>query len=290
MKPPRFAYAAPRGLPEALGLLRDAGEDGKVLAGGQSLMPLLNFRLARPGVLIDFNRIRELAYIRAQDGVISIGAMTRQRALERSRVVAAQLPLLRAAIPFVGHPPIRNRGTLGGSLAHADPAAELPAVACALGARCRLASVAGDREVPAEEFFVDYFTTALRPGEALVAIDWPAQPRTAGCAVLEIARRHGDFALAGVAVALRRDRAHRCLDPRIALFGLGATPVRAREAEAELLGGAPERFGEAAEAAAARLDPPSDVHATARYRREVARELTARALTAAWENSKVEDA
>jgi carbon-monoxide dehydrogenase medium subunit len=290
MKPPRFAYAAPRGLTEALVLLGAAGEEGKVLAGGQSLMPLLNFRLARPAVLIDFNRVRELAFIRARDGLVSIGAMTRQRALERSRVVAARLPLLREAIHWIGHPPIRNRGTVGGSLAHADPAAELPALACVLDATMHVKSATQERTIAATEFFEDYFTTALRPGEALVAVDFPEQPRHAGSAVLEVARRHGDFALAGAAVSLCRDRAGRARQARIALFGVGSRPVRAREAEAELEGQVPEHFGAAASAAVARLEPPSDVHATAAYRQAVARELVGRALAIAWKRAKVSDA
>ncbi len=290
MKPPRFAYAAPRALPAALALLGEAGDEGKILAGGQSLMPLLNFRLARPGTLVDFNRIRELAFIRLRDGVVSIGAMTRQRTLERSRIVGAHLPLVREAIRFVGHPAIRNRGTVGGSLAHADPAAELPAIACALDAHLELASSTTRREVAACEFFRDYFTTAVETGEALVAVHFPAQPRNSGSAVLEVARRHGDFALAGVAAVLGRDRAGRCLDPRIALFGVAATPLRATAAEAALRGQGPDGFPAAADAAAAGLEPASDVHASADYRREVARALVQRALALAWKRARAVDA
>jgi len=286
VKPARFAYAAPRTLPDALALLQETGDDGKILAGGQSLMPLLNFRLARPAVLVDLNRIRELAFVRLRDGVVSIGAMTRQRQLERSRTVAAHLPLVREAIGFVGHAAIRNRGTVGGSLAHADPAAELPAVACALDASIELASARARRELPATQFFRDYFTTASEPGEALVAVHFPAQPRTAGSAVVEVARRHGDFALVGVATVLSRDRAGLCLDPRIALFGVAATPVRATAAEAALRGRGRDAFQAAADAAAAALEPPSDVHASADYRREVARTLLQRALALAWKRAR----
>ncbi len=289
MKPPRFAYAAPRRLDEALNLLRDVGDEGRILAGGQSLMPLLNFRLARPAILIDFNRIRELTFVKVRDGAVSIGAMTRQRALERSRVVAGRLPLLRDAIRLVGHPAIRNRGTVGGSLAHADPAAELPAVACALDATFQVASEAGQRIVKAEDFFLDYFGTALRMGEAVVAVEIPAQARGAGSAVLEVARRHGDFALAGVAVTAKRDRAGRYHQPRIALFGVGPKPVRARSAEAELEGRGVDRVESAAAAAVAGLQPPSDVHATSEYRQALAQELTSRALRLAWQRARATD-
>lgn len=289
MKPPRFAYAAPRRLEEALALLQDAGDEGRILAGGQSLMPLLNFRLTRPAVLIDLNRVRELSFVRVRDGAVSMGAMTRQRVLERSRIVAGRLPLVREAIKLVGHPAIRNRGTVGGSLAHADPAAELPAVACALDALFRVASATGQRTIKAEDFFLDYFGTALTTGEAVVAIEIPAQERAMGSAIVEVARRHGDFALAGAAVTAKRDRAGRFRQPRIALFGVAPKPVRARSAEAQLEGRGLEGVVAAAGAAVAELQPPSDVHATSEYRRAVAHELTCRALTLAWQRAKALD-
>ncbi|HXF81881.1 MAG TPA: FAD binding domain-containing protein, partial [bacterium] len=206
MKPAPFRYAAPESLDEALGLLRRFGAEGKVLAGGQSLVPLLNMRLVRPAVLIDLNRVRSLDYIvhgagRGPTREVRLGAMTRQRAAERSPLVRMELPLLAEALAYVGHPQIRNRGTVGGSVAHADPSAELPAVLAALDGRVVLRSARGARTLSAEEFFRGYLTTALAPDELLVELRLPAHPHR-GTAFLEVARRHGDFALAGVAVAM----------------------------------------------------------------------------------------
>ena len=197
MKPPPFAYHAPTRLDEALALLERYGDDAKVLAGGQSLMPLLNFRLSYPSALIDINRVRELSYIRQAHGQVRIGALTRQRTIEFSELVRRRLPLLSEATTLVGHLPIRTRGTLGGSLAHADPAAEYPAVALVLDAELVLQSPGGQRRIAAEEFFVSYLTTALAPNEVVTEIRFSPAPLTSGWAFEEFARRHGDFCPCG---------------------------------------------------------------------------------------------
>ena len=280
MKPAPFAYIAPQGLAEALTLVRDYGADGKILAGGQSLVPLLAMRLARPAVLIDLNRVRRLDYIRTGSEV-RIGAMTRQRTAELSPVVRRRLPLLAEALSFVGHPQIRNRGTIGGTLAHADPSAELPAVFSALDGRVVLVSTRGTRTLRPDEFFLSYLTTALQPDELLVEVRLPAHDR-AGTAFVEVARRQGDFALVGVAavVELQDGRIARA---RLAFTGVGATPVRIGELEQSVVGRPPDEatLTEAGAIASARLDPETDIHASAEYRREVAGVLTERALALA---------
>jgi aerobic carbon-monoxide dehydrogenase medium subunit len=286
MKPAAFDYLAPRTLEEALAALADADGETKLLAGGQSLVPLLNFRLATPRRLVDLNRVPGLSYIRQQDGGFAIGAMTRQQTLERDPSLAAGVPLLSEAMPWVGHLAIRTRGTLGGSLAHADPAAELPAVAVGLGARLTVASPRGQRSLSADEFFVDYLTTRLEPDEILVEAWFPgAKPHT-GQAWIEFARRHGDFALAGVGVSLTLND-EQITEARIALTGVGATPVRAAQAEQALVGGTlAERLEAAVEAVRASLDPPADIHASSEYRVHLAGVLTERALRAAAERAQ----
>ena len=285
MKPPAFAYFRPASLEEALALLAEH-PDAKPLAGGQSLVPTMNFRLAQPAVLVDLNRLSDLAYIKASaDGGVEIGAMARQRAVERSAVIAARAPLLAETMPFVAHPQIRNRGTVGGSLAHADPAAELPAVAVALEARLVLRSTTGARTLDAERFFTGLFATALEPGELVAAMELPAPAPRSACAFEEVARRHGDYALVGVACAVRLDDAGHCARARVVLLSVGEGPVLSASAAAALQGRAP---GEAAIRAAAEavnrdLDPPSDIHASAAYRRQLARVLTRRALQRAFE-------
>lgn len=280
MKPPRFEYFAPASLEEALVLRSEHAEDCAVLAGGQSLMPLLNLRMAFPGALIDLGLVGELAGIDEFDGGVAIGAMTRQRSAERATLVHERLPLVLKALAKVGHPAIRNRGTVGGSLAHADPAAELPAVALALDAQFVARSSRGERTIEASEFFVGFLTTALAPDELLVKVRLPGLPAGHGAAFVELARRHGDFAIAGVAAAVALDASGTIADVRLALIGVGATPVRARAAEALLRGATPEDavFAEAAERAKGELDPGSDAHASATYRRRVAGVLVQRAL------------
>ncbi len=279
MKPAPFEYFAPRSVGEAVDLLAEHGEQAKVLAGGQSLVPLMNMRLARPAVIVDINHIQALDYITAENGVLRIGALTRQRTAERSPVVAARCPLLRDALRLVGHVQIRTRGTIGGSIAHADPAAELTAVLAALEGEVTVRGPRGTRVIAAPDLFVTYLTTSLDPRELLLEVRFPALSPGAAWSWMEIARRHGDFALAGVGVVLV---VHDGViaDARIGLTGVGATPMRAREAEHLLASRAPSEtlWKEAAAAVRQAVDPDGDIHASAEYRRHVAGVLTERAL------------
>jgi CO/xanthine dehydrogenase FAD-binding subunit len=279
MKPPKFDYHAPATVEQALELLGRYGGDAKVLAGGQSLMPLLNFRLSRPAALVDLNRIPSLAYVREQDGQVRLGAMTRQRTIEFSPLVRERVPLLGEATRWVGHLPIRTRGTIGGSIAHADPAAEYPAVLTALEGEVVARGPKGERVVKAKDLFQTYLTTSLTPDEILVEVRMPAMPAGAGYALEEFARRHGDFAIVGIAAVVVKDGA-RCALARLATAGAGPVPVRLRAAE-EIL----ERDGlsdAAIEAASRRaselVSPDSDIHASADYRRHLTGVLTKRAL------------
>ena len=284
MKPPRFAYHNPSTIDEALALLAQHGDGARILAGGQSLMPMLNFRLARPDQLIDINRIAELAALHpSADGGLRIGAMVRQRMLERSPLIRERCPLITQAMPFIGHPQIRARGTLGGSLAHADPAAELPAVMVALGARLTLQSAAGRRTVAAEDFFVSALGTALRTGELLTEVEVPPRSTRSGSSLQEVAIRRGDFALGGVAATLTLDAAGRVEGARIVCFGVGPRPARASDAERSMMGGVPSTaaFAEAGRLASAAVHPEDDIHASRAYRRRLAGVLTTRALAAA---------
>jgi aerobic carbon-monoxide dehydrogenase medium subunit len=287
MKPPPFEYVAVRTTEEALGELARHGPDARLLAGGQSLMPMLNMRLAAPGRLVDLNRVGELAYIEERDGGVAIGAMTRQRAVEQSTLVARRVPLLAEAIPWVGHFQIRNRGTIGGSLAHADPAAELPAVAACLEARLTVRGPGGSRTSTPNQLYRTYLTTTLAPTEILTEVWFPAAPAGAGHAWVEFARRHGDYALVGVAAAIVL-QADSIAEARVALTGVGGCPIRAREAEQRLVGRRPGdvMFEDAAAAVRAALDPESDIHATAAYRRHLAGVLTLRALRLAVERAR----
>lgn len=282
MKPAAFAFHRADTLDDALSWLAQH-PDAKPLAGGQSLIPAMNFRLAQPSMLIDLNGVKELFGITAgAAGSLRIGAMTRHAAVERNDVVRRLAPLLAEAMPHIAHPQIRSRGTLGGSLAHADPSAELPAVMIALNAAFVLRSLTGERRVTATDFFTGLFATVLAPGELLVAIEIPARAARTGSAFLEVARRHGDYALAGVAVDLSLDAAGRVANVRIGLLSVGDYPVLAR-AGAVLVGLAPtaENVLAVAEAVRAEVDPPSDIHADAAYRRQLASVLTRRALTVA---------
>lgn len=284
MKPAPFAYHRPSTVEQSLELLAQHGYDAKVLAGGQSLIPTMNFRLALPAILVDLNGVSELDYMKESAGGLRIGAMTRQRAVERHEAAARAAPLLYETIPFIAHPQIRNRGTIGGSLAHADPAAELPAVMLALDATFHLRSRHGTRSLRASEFFTGLFMTALATEELLAEIEIPAPPPRSGWAFQEVARRHGDYALVGVAVWLTLEAKGTCETARIALLSVGEGPVVARGAAAVLQGAAPDAdaIREAAEAAAtADIDPPSDIHASAAYRRQLTRVLVGRALSTA---------
>jgi carbon-monoxide dehydrogenase medium subunit len=284
MKPPRFKYHDPTTLDEALGLLARYGDEAKILAGGQSLVPLLNFRLARPANLIDVNSIADLDTVEdgGPDG-IKLGAMVRQRALERSELVRQRCALISQALPYVGHPQIRNRGTLGGSLAHADPAAELPAVMVAADARFTLHKRGSTRMVAAEDFFVGQLTTLLEPDEMLVRIDIPASPEQTGSSLQEVAMRLGDFALGGVATTVTIGLDGRISRARIVCFGVGERPQRQTDAEQSLHGATPDdaAFAEAGRIVTVRVDPSDDIHASASYRKRLAGILTRRALSAA---------
>ncbi|MFW6084088.1 MAG: FAD binding domain-containing protein [Gemmatimonadota bacterium] len=280
MKPAPFDYVRPASVEEAIALLGGGGDGAKVLAGGQSLIPTMNFRLAQPSLLVDLADLDELTGIRSSgDGGLWIGAMTRQRTVERSPLVREAAPLLADVMPWVAHPQIRNRGTIGGSLAHADPAAELPAVVAALEAAMVVRGPDGTRCVPAREFYLGLFTTALEPGELLVAVEVPPPGDGTRFAFEEVARRHGDFALAGVAVALTRDGGGTVSDAAVSLLGVDEVPVLSTAAS-ELIGRRPdpETVAAVADATAAALEPPGDIHATPDYRRHLAGVLTRRAL------------
>ncbi len=294
MKPAPFEYVAPRSLEEALDVLA-AGDDVKILAGGQSLIPLLNMRLASPKRLVDLGRIPELAYVTDRDGGYAIGAMTRQRAAERDERITRDLPLLAEALRSVGHPQIRNRGTIGGSIAHGDPAAELPAVAVCLDAQVTVRSARGSRTVPARDLYLGYLATTLEPDEILTEIWLPRATARTGYVWLEFARRHGDYAIAGVGVAITlAEDGQRVGQARIALTGVGGAPIRATVAESVLAGAQPDadghldpsRLREAAEAVRAAIEPDADVHATAAYRRHLAGVLTERALATACQRAQ----
>ena len=291
MKLPYVDYEAPETVAEAVGLLAEHQDEASVLAGGQSLIPLLALRLARPALLIDINGLGELSGVSAADGWIAIGAMTREYVAEESQLVADAVPLLAAALPLIGHEAIRNRGTIGGSLAHADPAAELPAVALALGAEFVVRGRSGERVIPAAEWFEGYLATSRRPDEILVEVRFPAAGPDTGAAFQEVARRHGDFAIVGLAASLSfTDGA--ISDTRLAFSGVADVPVRAADAEEFLAGErpSPEVFEEAARRATAGLDPPADLHGSAEYRKKIAATLVRRGLQAAADSARQDSA
>lgn len=315
MKPAPFEYHAPDSVEEALALLGEHGFDAKALAGGQSLIPAMNFRLARPAVLVDLNRIAELAFIRrsgedrAEDrgrheedgqgpnesgaggpapGGVRIGAMTRQREVERSELVAERAPLLTEMMPHIAHPQIRNRGTFGGSAVHADPASEIPAALVALDATCRVRGPRGERWVRAEEFYLGLFGTALEPDELLIEMSLPGRRPSTGCAFREIARRQGDYAMAGVAAKLSLNGAGLIEDARLAYLSVGGAPALAPSAATALIGEKPTAavVEDAARAAAAEIDPMEDMHASAAYRRRLVEVLTREALAVSAERAR----
>jgi aerobic carbon-monoxide dehydrogenase medium subunit len=287
MKLPPVEYEAPTTVAGAIDLLAEQLDEASVLAGGQSLIPLLALRLARPAVLIDINGLDELSGISATDGRVAIGAMTREYVAEESEVVADAVPLLAAALPLIGHAAIRSRGTIGGSLAHADPAAELPAVARALDAEFVLRGPSGMRMVPAAQWFEGYLTTARHSDELLLEVRFPAAKRGTGVSFQEVARRHGDFAIVGLAVSLVLS-GEVISDARLALAGVSDVPVRATAAEDLLIGERPsaELFDEAARRATDDLDPPADLHGSSDYRKTVAAAIVRRGLRAAADNAR----
>ncbi len=280
MKPAPFEYAAPDTLEEAISLLEENEGDAKVLSGGQSLMPLLNMRLARPEVLVDLARLPDLDYVREEGGELVIGAMTRQRTVELDPIVRERHPLVYEATMNVAHPQNRNQGTFGGSLAHADPSAEYPALALALDAKFKAVGPDGERVIDADEFFVTYLTTDLEMSEILTEVRIPALPPGAAWSFTELARRHGDYALAGVTSFFTCDGG-KVSSARIVLFGVGATPVRAEKAEQAMVGQSPSSalFESVGKAVLDDIEEPqSDVHASAEQRRALAGVLTTRGL------------
>ncbi|MBX9842496.1 MAG: xanthine dehydrogenase family protein subunit M [Xanthobacteraceae bacterium] len=287
MKPAWFDYHAPRQLDEALHLLAEAGADGRVLAGGQSLMPMLNLRILSPAVLVDINRIDALASLEAGDDVLRVGALVRHADLLRSSAVRDGWPLVWEATTQVAHIAIRNRGTVCGSVSHNDPSAEHPSVLVTMGGSVVIASRAGRRELPAEEFFTGMLSNALEPGEMVVELRYPRQPAGTGTAFVEFARRLGDFAIAGAAAMLTM-RGGVCERARLTIVGMGEGPFRAHEAEGLLTGrslgetGAQDAFAEAAAKVVAAVAPHEDVHASSSYRRHLAGVMATRALEKAF--------
>lgn len=286
MKPAPFEYLAPTSLTEVLEAVTEYGDEAKLLAGGQSLIPAMNFRIMQPSVLIDLNRVSELAYIDEPDEpVLRFGALTRLSRLEDAAVVSEKVPLLSQALPLIAHPQIRNRSTIGGSLVHADPAAELPVVAVALNARVKLQNRDGSRWIEAPDFFKGMFTTDTRPDEVLVEVELPAVESRTGTAFQELARRPGDYAMAGVACVIRLDEQDRCTEARLVYLNVGDGPVVAVQAAATLEGEqqSEDLFQAAAKMAAEEeINPFGNVHATPEYQRHLARVLTGRALAEAW--------
>jgi CO/xanthine dehydrogenase FAD-binding subunit len=281
MKPAKFDYVSPTTLEAAIEALVASNGEGKLLAGGQSLLPLLNFRMTRPAVLVDLNGIKGLSYIEERGGSIAIGALTRHRDLEHSPLVASKLPVMSAAMRHVAHLAIRNRGTIGGSLSHADPAAELPMLSMFYDARISIQGPEGRRTIAAEEFFVDALTNCLEPEDIVVEIEFPVLVHH-GWAFEEVARRFGDFALASIAISVRRG-ATGLEDARIAVMGVADTPLRLREAEKELVAMAlddesPKRFSEIV---VSKISPNDDLHASGAYRKHLLAQLSKRALQTA---------
>ncbi len=287
MKPAEFQYHRPRRLEEALGLLKELGQDAKILAGGQSLMPLMNFRLARPAHLIDINFIDGMDYLKSENGRIRVGCLSRQSRLLNEPLVRQRCPMLAEALAHVGHEQTRNRGTLCGSLAHADPSAELPAVLVALDGSVTVGNLTRRHEIAARDFFQSYLTTALSNDEMVLEASIPETPPHAGVSFMEFTRRFGDFAIVGVAALLAWEKGV-ISDARIALTGVGDKPWRERDLEERLIGrqGAADLFSDVGAEAAARINPDSDIHASGSYRRLLARVLTKRALAEAWSSAR----
>src|SRR5690349_11911516 len=284
MKPAPFEYHAPDSLDEALSLLQSHGSDAKILAGGQSLVPAMNFRVVQPAVLIDLNRVPMLGYIREDGDHIRIGAMTRERQLEFDASIAQRTPLLHEAAPHIAHPQIRNRGTIGGSIVNADPAAELPVLMLASQARLKARNVSGERWIDAKDFFIGFFSTALEADEILVEIEIPFSAARTGWSFLEVAPRAGDYAMMGVAAMLTLDQEGKCQEARLVYLNAGEGPLDAREAAEHLQGESitQERIDAAAATASeTEITPSGNIHASVEYQRHLAKVLTRQALTIA---------
>lgn len=280
MKPCAFEYFAPNTVKEAVGLLEKYEDEAKILAGGQSLVPIMNFRLGRPEVLIDINKIQGLDHIKEEGEALLIGALTRERDLELSPLVQERCPILAEAVSFIGHIPIRNRGTIGGSLVHADPSSELPTVICCLDGEMKVVGPSGERTLEVEEFFLTYLTTSLEPSEILVEVKIPTVPQDTGWSFVELSRRTGDFAIVGVATLLFMEDGGVCKEARIALGGVAPTPIRAEEAEEVLAGQkiTDALIEKAGEGAAEATETEPDYHASAEYRKEMARVFVQKGL------------
>ncbi len=288
MKPAPFEYHAPQTIEQALDLKRQNGDEAKILAGGQSLVPAMNFRVVQPSLLIDLNKVSELGYIHEDGASFRIGAMTRERQLELDAAIANHIPLLHEAAPHIAHPQIRNRGTIGGSLVNADPAAELPVLMLALEARLKARNSSGERWIGAQDFFIGMFTTALEPDEILVEIEIPFMPARTGWSFLEVAPRAGDYALMGIAALVTLDEAGKCTKAKLVYLNAGDGPVEAREAARALQGQAftPELVQSAARVASEReVSPFGNIHASPEYQRHLANVLTGRALNIAAERA-----
>ncbi len=287
MKPAPFDYYDPDSLDEVLDLLNQHGDDAKLIAGGQSLGPILNMRLSAPKVLIDLNRVTTLDYQREEKNGLALGSMTRQSTLEDTAHLQVRQPLVATSIPYIGHRAIRNRGTVGGSVAHADPAAEWPALILALDGSLLVRNAGGERVITADDFFVWTLTNALVPEEVLVEIRLPKWPNGAGWSFVEFSRRHGDFAVLGVAIRLSLDNAGRCTDARMVLIGGGPTPIRTRHAETMLDGEtiSQDLISEVSHQASQEIKPDGDIHASADFRRHLASVLVSSALQQAAERA-----
>lgn len=289
MKPAPFQYVVPKNLDECLNFLYQHPEDAKILAGGQSLIPTMNFRMAQPPYLIDINNLNELSYIRAdKSGGLQIGALSRHYQVEKDALIAEKAPLLHDVMPWIGHVQIRSRGTIGGSLVHSDPAAELPAIMLALNAKFKVKNKKKERWVPAEQFFVGLFATALAHNEMLVEIAIPPMPVRCGWSFQEYSRRKGDFALVGVAAIIALNQNNLCDQARLVYLGVGEGPIMAQQACQSLVGKqlTPELLQQAAKTAAqSDLNPPNDLHASSSYRRHLAEVLGLQALTQALERA-----
>jgi CO/xanthine dehydrogenase FAD-binding subunit len=283
-----FEYRAAHEIGEALRALEEAGDDAKLLAGGQSLMPLINLGLAQPSVLVDINQIKELDFIQQRNGSLALGALTRHSTAEHSADVKKLCPLLAEVYPLIGDPQVRNRGTIGGSLAHADPVAELPTVAVCLGAIVKAQGAKGSRDISASDFFVTYLTTGLDPHEMVTEVSFPVVGPRTGSSFMELVRRQGDFAIVAAAASVQLGADGTCSDARLALAGVGPTPLSADTAAAVLKGKTPTEamLRQVAEAACQGIDPESDVLASADYRRAMAPVYARRALTQAFERAK----
>lgn len=289
MKPSPFAYHAPDTLEAALALKAEYGDDAKFLAGGQSLIPAMNFRATQPERLIDVNGLRELDFVKTEGAELRLGALTRVRRLEREPLIKRWSPLLTETVPHIAHPQIRNRGTVGGSLAHADPAAELPVILLALNGRVRAQSASGSRWLSADEFFITLFTTALQADEMLAEVALPPLPTRTGTAFLEVARRHGDYAMMGVAAVVTLNESGVCTSARLVYLNAGDKPVHAVQASAALTGHAltEASIAEAAHLAALQeIEPMGSLHASPAFQRHLAAVLTKRALRLAAERAK----